>query len=152
MGHIYVVTNHHVIVKAGDPVVRLNRRDGTVECLETNGSQWKQHPDGDDVAVFPVRIEFKHLRYWSVPIRDFITEKLIQDEDIGIGDDTFMVGRFINHEGKQRNAPSLRFGNIAMMTKVRITSPYGIDQESLLVEVRSLPGYSGIFTFPWSDE
>ena len=29
--------------------------------------------------------------------------------------DVFLVGRFINHEGQQRNAPTLRFGLIAQM-------------------------------------
>jgi hypothetical protein len=147
VGHIYVVTNRHVILKAGDPVVRLNRRDGTVECLETSVSQWKQHPYGDDVAVFPLYLDCSHLRFWSIPTRYFITKTLIHSEDIGIGDDTFMVGRFINHEGKQQNAPSLRFGNIAMMAKETITSPNGIDQESFLIEIRSLPGYSGSAVF-----
>ncbi len=147
VGHIYVVTNRHVIMKSSEPSVRLNRKDGTVECLETNISQWKQHPDGDDVAVFPLFFDCRDLRFWSVPIRDFITEKLIHEEDIGIGDDTFMVGRFINHEGTQKNAPALRFGNIAMMAKETITSSNGYDQQSFLVEVRSLPGYSGSAVF-----
>ena len=54
-----------------------------------------------------------------------------------------MVGRFINHEGRQQNTPSVRFGNIAMMPKEKIVLKDGHLQECFLVEVRSLPGYSG---------
>jgi hypothetical protein len=61
-----------------------------------------------------------------------------------------MVGRFISHDGKQKNTPAVRFGNIAMMPKERIVSPHGIAQESFLVETRSLPGYSGSAVFLYS--
>ena len=61
-----------------------------------------------------------------------------------------MVGRFIGHDGRQKNAPAVRFGNIAMMPHEAITSPHGIEQESFLVEVRSLPGYSGSAVFLYS--
>ena len=54
-----------------------------------------------------------------------------------------MVGRFISHEGKQRNIPTIRFGNIAMMPLEPIKHPRGHLQESFLVETRSLSGYSG---------
>jgi hypothetical protein len=39
--------------------------------------------------------------------------------------------------------PSVRFGNISMMPKQPIKREDGSLQESLLVEARSLPGYSG---------
>ena len=54
-----------------------------------------------------------------------------------------MVGRFVSHEGKQQNSPAVRFGNIAMMQKEKIIDERGVAQESFLVEIRSLPGYSG---------
>lgn len=73
----------------------------------------------------------------------FLTPQQIIDEDVGIGDDTIMVGRFINHEGKQKNMPTVRFGSIAMMPSEKVISPAGIAQETFLVEIRSLPGYTG---------
>ena len=54
-----------------------------------------------------------------------------------------MAGRFINHQGIQKNTPSLRFGNISMMFPEPIPHPRGFLQESFLVEMRSLSGYSG---------
>jgi hypothetical protein len=145
----YIITNRHVIVRAKQPVIRLNRKDGTTECFETQSSDWYMHSDGDDVAILPFHFDAREMRYAPVPIGAFLTKQLVTDEDVGIGDDTFMVGRFINHEGKQRNTPSVRFGNIAMMPEP-ITSPYGLDQESFLVEARSLPGYSGSAVFLYS--
>jgi hypothetical protein len=48
----------------------------------------------------------------------------------------------VNHEGKQRNLPSARFGNIAQMPGEPIEFD-GLSQESFLVEARSVAGYSG---------
>ncbi len=146
----YIVTNKHVVKNPSrsyskTPVIRLNRKDGTTECIPTTEDQWKCHKYGDDVAVFELRVgDWDALRLASVELRHFVTPELIVDEDIGIGDDTVMVGRFVNHEGKQQNAPAVRFGSIAMMNIEPIhCERLGIDQESFLVETRSLPGYSG---------
>jgi hypothetical protein len=139
----YVVTNWHVIQKAKSPVIRLNRRDGSVECIQTIAEQWFRHTDGDDVAVLPLDVEFENLRVWTINSEDFVTPQRIFDEDIGIGDDVVMIGRFVNHEGRQKNSPAVRFGNIAMMAEEKIITDNGLAQEAFLVEVRSLPGYSG---------
>ena len=145
----YVVTNKHVIKDQSHPwsttrVIRLNRKDGTVEYISTTEDQWTCHRYGDDVAVFRLDTGWDALSAASVDISQFVTPQLVADEDIGIGDDTVMVGRFINRDGKQQNTPSARFGNIAMMNGEAIHSDQlGIDQESFLVETRSLPGYSG---------
>jgi Trypsin-like peptidase domain len=149
---LYVVTNKHVVMKAKTPVIRFNRKDETVpECFPTREDQWKCHPHGDDVAVFPMDRNWESLQFYSVNYVDFVTPQLIDYEDIGIGDDTVMVGRFITHEGKQRNSPSVRYGNIAMMNKETIWNRYlKIEQESFLVEIRSLPGYSGSAVFLYS--
>jgi hypothetical protein len=153
----YVVTNKHVVKdprkpNSRTPVVRLNRRDGTVECIPTTEDQWKCHEYGDDVAVFQLSLgDWPSFRLADVPISAFVTPELIADEDIGIGDDTVMVGRFVNHEGKQKNSPAVRFGSIAMMNSERIHhEEFDIDQESFLVETRSLPGYSGSAVFIYS--
>jgi hypothetical protein len=62
------------------------------------------------------------------------------------GDDVFFVGRFIGHDGRQQNAPTVRFGHLALMPS-RIRAPSGRVAESFLVEGRSLPGYSGAPVF-----
>jgi hypothetical protein len=139
----YVVTNWHVVQNAQTPVIRLNRKDGTTEYVQTTVDQWFRHPHGDDVAVFPLDVDYEQLQVWSIDSTLFVSPQRVLDEDIGIGDDTVMVGRFVNHEGKQQNSPAVRFGNIAMMAKEKISTETGLDQEAFLVEVRSLPGYSG---------
>jgi hypothetical protein len=60
-----------------------------------------------------------------------------------------VIGRFINHEGKQRNTPSVRFGHIAQMPHEPIKRDDGYLQESFLVEAKSIGGYSGspVFTY-----
>jgi hypothetical protein len=121
----------------------LNRKDGTVECIPTQTDNWDRHLDGDDIAVFQLRTEFEKLKIYSLGIDEFVTPQRILDEDIGIGDDTVMIGRFVTHEGKQKNSPAVRFGIIAMMADEKIVTDAGIAQESFLVEMRSLPGYSG---------
>jgi hypothetical protein len=150
-GVTYVITNHHVIQKAHRPVIRMNRKDGRVEYLETEKGKWFSHPAGDDIAALPIHVSHEDALELKTVIPDiFLTDKIIQKEDVGIGDDTFMVGRFINHEGKQRNAPAVRFGYIAMMPTETIEREDGIQQESFLVEMRSMPGYSGSPVFLFS--
>ena len=69
---------------------------------------------------------------------------LLQRLDVGPGDEVFFVGRFVTHEGRTRNLPTARFGNIAMLPHEPVRNPEsGIDQESFLVEARSVSGYSG---------
>jgi hypothetical protein len=146
----YVVTNWHVVKEAKTPVIRLNRRDDTVEYIESSMEHWFRHQDGDDIAVLPVDLGFSDLQVWSIDLELFVTSKIVFDEDIGIGDDTVMIGRFVNHEGKQKNSPAVRFGNIAMMAEEKIITEDGLAQEAFLVEVRSLPGYSGSAVFIYS--
>src|SRR6266852_9284872 len=60
----------------------------------------------------------------------------------------FFYGRFISHDGKQRNRPVMRFGNISMLPDQ--DAPVGVgdhDQLAFLVECRSLGGFSGSSAF-----
>jgi hypothetical protein len=66
--------------------------------------------------------------------------KQIPPLDIGIGDEAFVVGRFINHEGKQRNTPTARTGIISQMP-IEPIHIRGIDQECFLIEARSFGGF-----------
>jgi hypothetical protein len=150
MQQTYVVTNRHVVHGTPTPVIRLNRIDGSVMGFVTNQADWTVHPDGDDLAVLPIPINRKEVRSMSIGPDRFVTQQLIADEDIGIGDDTIMVGRFIGHDGRQRNTPAVRFGNIAMMPHEKIKTTTGFEQESFLVELRSMPGYSGSAVYIYS--
>lgn len=137
---IYAVTNQHAL--PASPVIRFNKLDGGVGGFVTKQSDWKFDPLGDDIAVLHLNVNLSLYDFSAIGIEIFVTPKIVADEDIGIGDDTVMVGRFIGHDGKQRNKPAVRFGTIAMMQdKIRAVS--GREQESFLIELHSVPGYSG---------
>jgi hypothetical protein len=84
------------------------------------------------------------FRFFSMPSHKFITREIIDAYDLGIGDETFLVGRLITHAGGQRNTPIVRFGNVSLMADP--SEPVkceGYEQEGFLVECRSLSGFSG---------
>lgn len=139
---MFAVTNKHVIERA--PVVRVNaKNDKTpIAVAPYQRKDWIEHPAGDDLAIVPIVLNLDLHKFNSVPRSMLLTKKIIEEQDIGLGDDVFIVGRFITHEGKVRNTPSLRFGNIAQMPDY-IRQENGFDQESFLVEAKSISGYSG---------
>jgi hypothetical protein len=139
--HIYAVTNNHV-ARRGFPIIRLNRIDGEQDVYPLEHGDWIPHPDGDDLAVVPIDLEENQHRYYAVNSWSFV-KKINAFDDYGAGDDTFMVGRFFSHSGKQRNTPSLRFGNIAMLPFEKVRLDDGFMQEAFLVETRSISGFSG---------
>lgn len=142
--YMYAVTNSHVIREGRSPVIRLNTKDGNKAVLELAQEQWVHHQDGDDIAVCPFALANpNHYAYKVVPRSQFLTKELAQQHNVGAGDDVFMVGRFVSHEGRQRNTPIVRFGNISMMPWEPIEHARGIEQESFLLEMRSLSGFSG---------
>jgi hypothetical protein len=135
----YAITNRHNI-KLGARFVRVNTHDkrkpiaifeGDWECSTT-----------DDIAACELPFHRAHYHYQPILAEHLVTKETVRDLSIGLGDDLFMVGRFINHDGKERNIPVLRFGTIAMMPE----EPIIIDeqpQDSFLVEIRTIPGFSG---------
>ena len=140
-GVVFAVTNKHVVKHA--PVVRLNRVDGSIAIAPFEKKRWIEHPDGDDLAIVPMGgLDTQFHRFKTVPRSMFLLKPEMEKQDIGLGDDIFLLGRFVNHEGKVQNTPSLRFGNIAQMPAL-IRQDTGFDQESFLVEAKSISGYSG---------
>jgi hypothetical protein len=137
----YVVTNRHIIEKE-NTVVRMTTRDGKKHIIETDEKDWLFHPDGDDLAIYLISFDPTKLRFSHIPAKDFLLKHDLMRLGVGIGDDVFVVGRFINHEGRQRNSPSARFGCIGQMP-VEPVKINGFDQECFLVEARSIGGYSG---------
>jgi hypothetical protein len=137
---VWAVSNKHVIEKA--PVVKLNAKDGGIAIADLLTRRWITHPAGDDIAISPLPLSFDIHRFVCVPRSMLLSREDTEKFDIGIGDDVFVVGRFVNHEGKVQNTPSLRFGNIAQMPDT-IRQGTGFDQESWLVEAKSISGYSG---------
>jgi len=143
VGFMYVVTNSHVIREGKCSVIRVNARDRGVGIVHGTESGWIHHPDGDDLAILPIYLEYDKVKAKGIPESWFITKETIEEYNIGPGDEAFLVGRFVSHEGKQKNLPSIRFGNLSMLPYEPVRTRRGLLQEAFLVECRSLPGYSG---------
>jgi hypothetical protein len=136
-----VVTNKHVI-KNGSMIVRLNTRDGKTDVIPLDGIPWFEHPAGDDLACCPIGLNLIH-KYNYLPAEMLGNRKTMDGMEVGIGDEVFIVGRFINRDGKQQNTPTVRFGNIAQMPHEPTLQEDGFLQDNFLVEARSISGYSG---------
>jgi hypothetical protein len=139
----YLVSNKHVVIEASSPVVRLNTIEGDMDIVPLGCDDWIVHPDGDDLAICPHLFTSGFHRFKAVSDDFFMTRWAIEQLHIGPGEEVFQVGRFINHEGRQQNLPTVRCGTIAMMPHEPIMLHTGHKQECYLVETRTKPGYSG---------
>lgn len=140
--HCYSVTNLHVI-NQGFRVVRMTTAQGETEVLDLPENDWVVHPAMDDVAVCPIARPATET-VAVVPTTAFLTPEAVPELRIGPGDDVYMVGRFIGHDGKQRNTPVVRGGIISMMpSEPVLNANTGLLQESILVETHSITGHSG---------
>ena len=140
----YIVSNLHV-AHQGAPYIRINNNDGSTHIIDRERTDWITHPDGDDLAatcVFnDVDPSLQDLTF--VRESEFITPEKITAYDLGLGEDTFMVGRFINHQGRNKISPALRMGNLSMMVEPIWVEKRKRVQECFAVEMRSRTGFSG---------
>ena len=145
-GYIYAVTNRHVVEGHHKPAIRFNTRDGQADPKETRNADWTFAPGKVDLAIcqvedlLPSKYVFRHIQREM-----FLTQSLVRELNVGPGDEVFLVGRLVSHEGEERNLPVVRFGNIAMDPLEPLWHPVYKEhrQESYLVEVRSISGHSG---------
>jgi hypothetical protein len=138
----HVVTNAHVI-DSGNHFVRVNTKDGKVAVIEADPAEWVVATE-DDLAVYPTDLP-SDAEFIAIMPEVFLDESCkIDGWPIFPGDDVIMYGRVITHDGKQRNEPVARFGNISMMPNPSATVRVnGRDQLAFLVEGRSHGGFSG---------
>ncbi len=138
---IYAITNKHVAKNAR--FIRMNSMDGRMKVYSTENNSWYYHADGDDLAACLISFNPLDFKFAHVPRSQFLTLNIVNEYNVGPGDEVFSVGRFVNHEGKQRNLPTVRFGNISQMPSEPILPDDGFAQESFHCEIKSLAGYSG---------
>lgn len=162
--HLYAVTNAHVVERGGI-VARASRHDGTARIFDRPRNEWELHPEDDDVAVCWLETV---PAYEDHPIQSVPREWLATYADFGsvawrkewpwstgpvvAGEDTFSVGRFVGYDGKERNQPLVRFGNLSSPEPVPVYQHERQPprhQDSLLVEARSLTGASGTPVFAY---
>src|ERR1700730_6422759 len=99
---VFAVTNKHVIDSGAD-VIRLNTRDGKKRTIETDPRHWTVHTNGDDIAIIVVRANMDLAPRTELRREQFKSPQAITQHQIGPGDEVFVSGPLINHEGKQRN-------------------------------------------------
>jgi len=145
MGHHYVVTNRHCVEPHRDLVARINLRGQGFDVIELPFEAWEPHPNGDDVTV--ARLEIRHpvWQYASVNRGMMLSREKLKQLDFGPGDEAFFIGRYVDVDGKAYNVPTVRTGIVSAYPAEPIIQPERNDfpQESILVEARSLSGFSG---------
>src|SRR6266404_2582666 len=96
-GYVYGVTNWHVACR-GTSVVRINRPDSAPEIFDFGPEDWSFVPNSYDVAVvsLPVRRAIHKVSY--IPTSLFLTPDVQREQEIGVADDVFMIGRFIDYD------------------------------------------------------
>ena len=143
--HFYGVTNWHVACSGGYSTIRLNTKDGGTDIIELGPEEWHFLPGKYDVAVVPLVLDETIHDVSAVATTQFAEENNLYGPQISVGDDTFMIGLFVDHGGVTSNIPSARFGNISMLPnqKATIKQPTGLLGESFVVDMHSRTGFSG---------
>jgi hypothetical protein len=142
----YLVSCRHVVFGGAASVVSINRRDERPpDIFEFEPTDWTEHPAGDDVIAICMQGHMRPTehRYATIESQWLLTPEYMQTVDVGIGDEVFMIGRFINHQGQKENRASARFGSISMMLENIWVKQDRRHQESFAVEMRSRTGFSG---------
>jgi len=148
--HIYGATNAHVALGAGrSGVLRFNTVTGSTELFETTEDDWHTIPGLYDIALMPINFlkpETHKVQPLMLspdyPQSFYLGPDEIEKYEINAGDDVFMVGRFVDNDGSETNQPSLRFGNISILS-ANVTHPLGYTGRSIILDMRSRSGYSG---------
>lgn len=140
----YLVSNRHVVFEGSACVASVNRKDGgPPDVLDIEQEAWVAHPGGDDVAVTCVNgmLDAAIHRVTHIKQGSIFGPEDIENYEVGVGDEVFMIGRFVNLQGRKANQPAARFGNISAGL-----SPIPVEgrlQEAFAVEMRSRTGFSG---------
>jgi hypothetical protein len=104
-----------------------------------------------DVAVLKIPID----ETWdniAWPFEALVTDDLLDtvqtgDRKVELGDELVFAGLFHPHEGKERNIPLVRIGNVAALRGESVLSRDGRPMDLYLVESHSIGGLSGAPVF-----
>ncbi|HEY3619218.1 MAG TPA: hypothetical protein VGK96_20605 [Candidatus Sulfotelmatobacter sp.] len=143
--HTFGVTNWHVAVRDGCSVIRVNKVGGGVDILDRDPSEWIFRSKWHDLAIIGMPDTDEAMT--AIHRQMLLSREETAALEIWSGADVFMVGRFVDHDGRSTNHPSVRFGHISVMPVSGITQPTGATLESYVLDVHSRTGYSGSPTF-----
>jgi hypothetical protein len=95
--HLYVVTNAHV-AKGERRALRVNVPAGGFDVVEVD--EWFLDENGPDIAIAPIDLNPQRHAVEALRADSFLlTEERCRELAIDAGDDTFMVGRFVDYDG-----------------------------------------------------
>jgi hypothetical protein len=125
---IYLVTAKHVLQDGNGNflptiTIRINRRDGSVEYVETLTERIKiyTHSDADvDIGLFPLSPPPRLIDFKVIPENMIANKVTLRDLEIREGDDVFFSGLFESHIGQKKNQPIFRFGKVALISDEKI--------------------------------
>lgn len=143
--YIYALTNIHVIANEA-LYLRINRKnENTNIIIHTTHDNWISHPCGDDVCALRMSDVPKNSDVSAKDYEKLLTREMMLEDEVGLGDNVFMVGRQAGFEGREVNEPVIRFGSVSKMPigKGILNSALGIWQESFVCEMLSANRYSG---------
>ena len=93
-------------------LLRINTREGPATWVECSVDDWV-HPDTDtDFAFMP----WSHDERLGADIVGWVlgagtaTDEFMREQEVGLGDEVFMIGLFRNHLGRDRNEPVSEWG------------------------------------------
>ncbi len=138
----FLVTNRHVI-EGGATTLRWTGAHGKSEFAELDESRWRFHPNNNiDLAAWRVDIPINGSVF-PISTPYFMVRSDLTRFDVRIGDDLFMVGRHLQHDGIITNTPTARFGHLAQLPLAEIKDDRGRSHRCYLGQLPSLPGFSG---------
>lgn len=141
LGHYYIVTNKHVVPDK-EVWVRINKSMGGYATPSIAKEKWVEHKTADLKAAY-WRFD-DGLSYIGVNRSMMLTPELQMRWQYGPGDEVFLIGRYIDVEGKAHNVPTVRTGVLsAFPAEPILNNSTRQKEESILVEVRALKGFSG---------
>jgi hypothetical protein len=150
----YLVTAEHVVSgllsKNHEVWLRINNVNSGPDEIKIQPSDWWYHPNSEeaktDVVVCPIDLDAV-ADISPVPISGpesvAATRQVIDEINIGVGDEIIVTGLFRSHYGRQRNIPIVRVGNIAMLDGDPVRTDYCGYTDGYLIEARSIGGLSG---------
>ena len=151
----YAVTNWHVAVDGGASVIRVNTNDGGMDIFELDPCEWHFKPHWHDLAVVPIPLDPAKHSFSYIDSRMLAIEPYLSHAQIGPGEDIFLIGRFVDHDGGQTNIPAVRFGHISVMPQPIKQPTKAEGLPSYILDVHSRSGYSGspvfVYRTPGSD-
>lgn len=148
--HCYIVTNLHVLKDA--PVARIKHLDGRISTLGCDITDWELN-EAADIGIIPIDANVDDLHASYIRPGFFLSVERLISEDIGLGDDVFMVGLLVDHpEDLPNKYPYARFGHVSKMPLFK--EPYQ-RKYGFRIDMRSRVGFSGspvfIYRNPFSN-